>query len=181
YRIALGQQNQQQSGRPQPQTKPLQATETLQDGGVVLRHGEGKRLTETAEGGAVNQQALSLRPITELRLQTLPVWQRQIAIPQRARAPGLVGEIDTEIVPGKRPLIHRIKALLIQLNAILATHQCSQQALRSILEILTQIASQAVIEQPEAALGQNQPHDDQYTSQAQAKPALDRLQAPTPA
>src|SRR5690606_27903445 len=62
YRIALGQQNQQQSGRPQPQTKPLQATETLQDGGVVLRHGEGKRLTETAEGGAVNQQALSLRP-----------------------------------------------------------------------------------------------------------------------
>ena len=181
HRVTLGQQDQQQRGSAEPQSQPLQAAKALQNGRVVLRHADGKALTKTLVVATIDQQQLATRTVTQAVLQARAGRLGQVTIPQGARAPGLVGEIDTEVVAGKRPLEGRVQAPLVQLHAILAAHQGDQQGLCLVLEVFPQVATQAVIEQPQAALRQDQAHHDQHTGQAQAEATLDRLQVSTPA
>ncbi|MCY1173659.1 hypothetical protein D9M73_138260 [compost metagenome] len=85
-----------------------------------------------------------------------------------------IGEIDAEIMPGKRSLIGRRQTSLIQLQALRPAHQCRQQVLAVIAQPGFEVALQPQFEQPQAGLRQHQANDHHHADQAQAQAALDR-------
>jgi len=114
--ITLSQQHQQQRGAAQPEPDPLHVAEALQYRLVVLGHADRQVLAITAVVGTVDQQQLALRAVGQFGLHTRAAWLEQLAVPQRARTPAAVGEVDAKVVPGKLPLERWIEAPLVQLQ-----------------------------------------------------------------
>ncbi|MOA00213.1 hypothetical protein D3C78_1195640 [compost metagenome] len=67
---------------------------------------------------------------------------------------------------------------LVQLHALLAAHQGGEQGFRLVLQVAFVVAAQAAVEQPQAALQQYQPDQQQGRGQAEAETALDRPHPP---
>ena len=170
----LQQQNQQQPRQPEAQADLLHAPKTLAHGRVVLRHTDRNRLPEPAIVRTQHQQLLTFRPQLQVAVQAGMVEWRQFLIPQRAGTPMLVGEIDTEVVPGKRPLIGRRQVPLIQLQPRRPAHQRHQQVFTVVAQTVFEVTLQPLFEQPQAGLRQHQADDHHHADQPQTQAALNR-------
>ncbi|MNV64152.1 hypothetical protein D3C71_1567810 [compost metagenome] len=104
---ALQQQNQQQPRQPECEPDLLHPLKALAHRRVILRHADGDRLAEAAIVRTQHQQLLPFRAQLQVAVQAGMVEARQFLVPQRTGAPMAVGKVDTEIMPGKWPLIGR--------------------------------------------------------------------------
>lgn len=171
--IALQGEHQQQGGSAQGDPRPLHATEAVEDGRVVLSHGDAHLAAEAAVVTTIGQQLLVVGAGQQLGGEAGPLGHGELSIPEGARAPGFVIDADQEVAPRIGLLVHRVELLFVQLDAVGPAHQGGQQAFRLAAQVAFQVAAQAVVEQPQADLSQQQPDHQQQGHQADAELALD--------
>ena len=83
-------------------------------------------------------------------------------------------------MPRELPLERGIETSFIQLQTSRPAHQCGQQALRFVTQILFQVSAQATVEDPETGLRQNQSDQQQRSGQANTEPTLNGPQPCSP-